>query len=483
MTVRTVFAGLLLLWPCASAAQDFRGELRSNGRYIEVRPIRLDTVARDLVSPGVGGRLEFEGQPVFCNASTGTCTRYVSAPVEHAVLLTQDVAFTAWGFGVTGLSATVLLRGRADAGGGFDWPRADDPFDAILAYAELNRERWRVRVGRQQTAGGLGFSSYDGASALYDATDWLRIDAYAGRSLARALYEPRNEALRGVEAFLPDEGAVIVGGAVEADVGATTTVAGRYQREIWWDRSALVSERASVDARTSHFAPVRLAAAFDYDFAFGRIGKAHITAALPVPGRALAVEAIVRRYVPYFELWTIWGYFSPVGYHEAEVAADWQARPGLSVRGTAAWRDYEDTETVVVLDPLEDSSLRVEVAARWTRDSWSLDASYAQERGFGATMSAADAAISRALSPRATLTASGSAFQQIEEFRIGDGFVIGGGLSADVEVLDRTHVNGGVTLYRQTFDNRPGGADWNQMRAWLGLRFGFGRDAGLGSGS
>src|SRR5690606_1559778 len=125
-------------------------------------------------------------------------------------------------------------------------------------------------------------------------------------------------------------------------------------------------------------------------------------------------------------------------------------------RGAAAYRDYEDTETVVVLDPLEDSSLRVELAAHWIRDRWSVEASYAQERGFGATTSAADAALSWALSPRATITASGSAFQQIEECRIGDGVVLGGGVSADVEVIDRTHLSGGVMLYRQTFDNRPG---------------------------
>jgi hypothetical protein len=36
-----------------------------------------------------------------------------------------------------------------------------------------------------------------------------------------------------------------------------------------------------------------------------------------------------------------------------------------------------------------------------------------------------------------------------------------------------------MSLYRQTFDNRPGQPDWNQLRAWALLRLGIGRDPGL----
>ena len=119
--------------------------------------------------------------------------------------VTQDVAFTSWGFGVEGLSATVRLRGRQEIGDEFVWPRADDPLDLIVGYAQLNRDVFRIRLGRQRTRSGLGFDSFDGLDVLAEPTPWLRVEAFGGRSLARGLHETRHEALAGVEEVLPIE--------------------------------------------------------------------------------------------------------------------------------------------------------------------------------------------------------------------------------------------------------------------------------------
>jgi hypothetical protein len=219
---------------------------------------------------------------------------------------------------------TAALRARADVSGDFIWPRSDDHFDAILAYAEYDREPFRVRLGRQRTTGGLGFYGFDGLSVLVERSRRWSVEAYGGRSLARGLYEPRNEALRGIEDFVPDRDAYLIGGWGEVEPLAGTVVSLRYQREIWSDRSALLSERASADARTDRFAPVSLSAGADYDFGFGNIGKANVTARLPL-GR-FAVEATGRRYVPYFELWTIW----------ASSARSATTRPSSARRGRSA---------------------------------------------------------------------------------------------------------------------------------------------------
>jgi hypothetical protein len=405
---------------------------------------------------------------------------YRSLEVEHAIALVQDVDFTAWGLGVPGLSATAALRARAHVDGEFTWPRSNDAFDAIALYAEYDREPFRVRLGRQQSVGGLGFTSFDGASVMVEPDPRFTFEAYGGRSLARALYSPRNDALRGVEDFLPDRDAYLFGGWAEAEPIAGTVLALRYQREIWSDRSNLLSERASLDMRTNFFAPLAVTAAADYDFAFGRIGKAHVTVRLPVTN--VSIEATARRYLPYFELWTIWGFFSPSAYHEAELVANWRARPEFSLWISGGWRRYEDAEAPIVFSRLEDESKRFGVGASYELSrNLTLMGDYQYETGFGAHLSTADLSVRWQPHARLTTTVAATAFQQIEQFRVGEAAVLGGSAAADLEITSRVSLAGGVSLYRQTYDNRASGADWNQRRGWTALRLILGSDPGQGA--
>jgi hypothetical protein len=80
---------------------------------------------------------------------------------------------------------------------------------------------------------------------------------------------------------------------------------------------------------------------------------------------------------------------------------------------------------------------------------------------------------------RVWATLAGTAFQQIEQFRVGEGFVLGGSGSIDVDLSQRLSLGGGISFYRQTYDNRPSSADWNQRRAWTALRVVVGSDPGL----
>lgn len=457
--------------------QDVRGRLLTSARYVQVRPLDLDSVPLDATLE-VEGRRELDGRPVACVGAT--CTYYRSASPEHAVVLTQDLSFTAWGLGTQGLSATVLLRGRADLGGGFEWPRSDDPFDPILAYAELARERWRVRLGRQRTLSGLGFSGFDGVDARVQALPWLGVQGYGGRSLARGLEEPLHQALDALEDFVPDQEAWLIGAALEAEAPAASAVGVRYQREIVTNRGALLSERASVDARTGLLRPVGLQAALDWDVAFGRVGKAHVTAQLPLRDGRLVLEATARRYLPYFELWTIWGFFSPVAYHEAEVQARWTPRPGATVWASGARRGYEDAEAPIIQRPLTDEATRFVAGARVRLPgSVGVQGSYRLENGFGAYLGSGDMGVTWRPGDRLSLGARGSAFQQIMEFRVGEGVVLGVGAFADAQVMNRVRLAGGVDVYRQAFENRPAAADWNQTRGWGSVEITFGEDPGL----
>jgi hypothetical protein len=464
-------------------AQALRGSTRTTTRYIELQPIRQDTVSRDRVTERPDGGLEFEGFPVSC-LPDDFCVFYRAAPQQSATVLYQDAEFTAWGLGLQGLSATALVRGRARLGGEFAPPRADDAFDAVLAYLELNRESYRVRLGRQRVMSGLGFNGFDGVDVLLqpERWGWLRLQGYTGRSLARGLSEPRQQALRGLDDafFLSPHQAILAGTEVGVDPAPGTSLALRYQFEVWADRCGMLSERASLIGRTMHWRPLTLSGNADYDFAFGRIGKAQLTAQLPVARNRVLLEATARRHVPYFELWTIWGFFSPVGHHEGLLRTTWRASPALSVWGSAGYREYEDTGTDVLFDPLRSEAMRAELGGAWQlpRDL-SLNGSYRWEGPVGAFLTSGDATLSWQPTDQLGIALNAVAFEQAEEFRIGSGRVIGGGAAVDYEIRDGMRLSGGLDVYRHNYRNRPSQVDWNQARGWMALQVGFGRDPGI----
>jgi hypothetical protein len=476
-------AGTALAGHGSAHAQGVRGSATTTVRYIEMRPIVQDTVPEGQVTMLPDGSFEFNGVPVICVTGLG-CVFYRPADVQHAVVATQDIGLTTWGWGVQGLSFTTLLRIREDLGGELVWPRSDDRFDAILAYGELNRGDFRTRLGRQRSNSTLGFTGYDGANVVWDGLAMTSLEAYGGRSLMRGLSEPRSEALRGVQEFAMDTLVTwLIGAAARYEPVRGTAIGLRYQREIWQNRAGLVSERAALEFGSSQFRPVIVDAAVDYDFAFGTIGKAHATVRAPVlPG--VTLEATGRRYIPYFELNTIWGFFSPVGYHEAEGRATWRPRPALTAWASAAWRRYEEAEATVIFRPIAQEGTRFTAGASWRlMPQLALDGSYRMERGFGAFVSSGDAAIAWRPLDRLEVTLDGTAFQQIEQFRVGEGVVYGGGGSVNVMLTRQVTLSGGGNIYRQDFRNRPTMADWNQRRGWLALRAGVGGDPGMRGGA
>ena len=87
---------LTALWTVPVSAQGVRGTATTTVRYLTLRPIELDTVARaDVLDDD--GVLTFEGDPVFCLPDGVRCTRYLPEDVQHGVLATQDLSATAWG--------------------------------------------------------------------------------------------------------------------------------------------------------------------------------------------------------------------------------------------------------------------------------------------------------------------------------------------------------------------------------------------------
>jgi hypothetical protein len=458
-------------------AQSYRGWASTSARFFDMRPFGLDTIPRDDILTDTRGRLFYEGIEVSCD-TPDLCTGYVPLPKTRSVAATQDLSLTYWGFGIQGLSFTTLVRARARMGGESLWPRSDDEFDAILGYAQLTRGGWQLRAGRQDLRTGLGFSGFDGLRGAYEMGSF-HFDAYAGRSLARGLREPANEALRALDDFLVDFGAYLIGG------GATlrrlgTTVTARYHREILSDRSGLVGERASVDF-VSRVNRVRLSGAMDYDFGFGRAGKGHLTLSRPFADGRWITEVVARRYVPYFELSTIWGFFDPVPYSELLTRVGWSPRAGLALRGSGGWRTYGDAQAPEAFGPLEREGWRADAGLSWQPSGvFGVDARYQLEWGPGAFLNSFDLRTDTQVSERLRTSVLLTSFQQFEEYRVGDGRAYGATASGDFRWSEATSINGGISILRYSGEDGALTSPWNQARGWLGARFDVGADPGLG---
>jgi hypothetical protein len=472
-------AALSATLPASAQAQSFRGWTTTSLQLVELRPLGLDTVPRSEVVTDAAGRFLYEGLEVSCVLAT-VCTGYLPLSDERTLAATQDLSLTFWGLGLEGLSATTLVRARARAGGDVVWPRADDELDVLLAYAQLQRGPLRLRAGRLDVRSGLGFSAFDGASASY-ALQSVSAEIYGGRSLARGLREPQNEALRGLDGFLLDRTVLLIGGSVAGRLmGARVT--GRYQREILSDRSSLVSERAALDFSTM-LPRVRLTGSLDYDFSFEQLGKGHLTLSAPLAEGRWLVELSGQRYVPYFDLSTLWGFFEPVSYSEVTARVGWSPGARLGAWVSGGWRTYGDTETTVILQPMRDTGWRGDAGARWQAASrWVVDGRYQLEWGPGGFLSSGDAAVRFSPTDRLTASLSAMTFQQIEEYRLGQGRAFGGGASADFAWSERISVSGGFSMIRHRDGGNVFTSPWNQARAWTLLRLELGGDPGLRGG-
>jgi hypothetical protein len=454
-----------------------RGWTQTSVRFFELRPLVADTAAPGELVVGSDGVTRVDGRAVACTAER-QCVFYRPDAVRDGWLGTQDVGFTAWGFGTEGLSVTGLVRARDQFSGELTWPGSDDRFDVLVGYAQLQRGRWRVRAGRQETPSGLGFSGFDGAAARWDASTWWA-EAFGGRSLARGLSETRREALRGIEDFVPDQESYLWGGAAGLRWQATALSA-RYQRDIIGDRSGLVSERAALDLSTVLPGALRVRGSVDYDVPFDRVGKAHLTVQRALLGGRVLAEVEGRRYVPYFELSTVWGFFSPVPYHEARMRVSAGLSRGTGAVVSLAARRYGDPATTTIFRPLEDGGWQAEVAGFWApSEALRLEAAYQVDRAAAAYLSSLDLAAHWQVRSVLTLRANATTFQQFEAFRLGDDRAFGGGGSAEWSLSERVTLDGGLFVLRQDAGRDAPDDVWSQTRSWFGLRYQFGDDPGL----
>ena len=452
-------------------AQGIRGEATVRAGTIDLRGLERDSLPEALVGgEGLNRTLE-DGTVVTCIPEE-FCRWYPSGDERSVAIVTQDVSFAAWP-GIEGVSAHVHVRGRY--GSDDLWPRASQELAVLHAYASWDRDDLRVRAGRMARANGLGWYTFDGAAVAWRGFDPFRVEVYGGWSLSPNLDEPRTGSLiEDAADFPPGERGLLIGIEGSARLGRRAAATLTWQREIREDRAGLYSERVALDGRAA-IGRLTLDAALDYDLGWEEWNEALLRGTVALP-RGVDVTLQGRRYTPYFELWTIWGAFSPVGYDEARVSAGWSI-PGTGVRleGGGAWRAYEEADAGAGFVGLDEDGWHGVGRARWSAGGWFAELAYRADRGSGAARYGGDAVVGRDFGAGRWLALRGTSSQSFSEFRLGEQVTAGGGAEGGWTVGDWS-VSGSWAAYALAYEDRPAVSDWTQQRASLGVSYRFGSE-------
>ena len=130
----------------------------------------------------------------------------------------------------------------------------------------------------------------------------------------------------------------------------------------------------------------------DYDLANTWFGNADAPVRYTAPW--ITVTGGLRQYRPHFDLWTIWGAFSPVPYHAADAAVFVRPIRSLELRARGERYAYSDTETETPLVDVDDDGWRLGFGASYSLgQTWRFDAGYREEYGPGASSHGFDALV------------------------------------------------------------------------------------------
>ncbi len=483
---RPVALGLIIAsaWLASAHTDDvwasgFRGTLRSHVAFVESRPLYRQAIPESEVEGEDTRRLLEDGTAVTC-VPGDSCYWYTPGEVESALPVSHELQMTGW-TDIQGLSGRVHLRNRT--GSDALWPKSQQDFDFISGYVELDRWNLRMRAGRQAKRAGLGWYEFDGGSVLWRAHPRIEGEVYGGRSLVRGLGQPLTGfLLEEIDERAPNDDADLIGGELYLRPAEFATLVALYQREIRTDRGALYSERGALDLRLRH-GVFSIDGSTDYDFAVGRWNDARARLQARVHQRLnMVAEGRYRR--PYFDLWTIWEAFSPVGFTQGRLAATWSvptpsSRPDrtLSLRGAATYRSYEDSGEETLAVPDRDDGWWVDVGSDYVTPAWNLGADFRVDVGFGAAETRASTSARRIFGGRSGdrsghLGVHLLMTQQTRESRVGTDWIWGGGVEGGIRWQD-VSLRSSAGWHRLSYDNRPDYADWNQLRVGAAIEYRF----------
>ena len=461
-------------------AQGYRLRLDSRVQAVAYRGVRADSVpAAEVVLAPTGGFQTVDGFFVRCPPGDTRCFFFRPGPYRRGGPLVTSADLTMWGLGMSGLSLHVNSRAGVDLGTSDVWPGTDPALQLIEAYGDYATPRFTVRGGRQLIANRLGFVGLDGGRGMLRAAG-LGLDAevYVGLGLARATALPvSSAALNPLDDFQPRRRQLVAGGGFGWS-GRYGDVRLDYQREVDRESRQFATERAALSGEFRPLTHWSVAAGTEYDLANTWFGNADATIRYLTHRVTAAVG--VRQYRPHFDLWTIWGAFSPVPYHAVNAAVWVRPLAGLELRSRWERYAFSPAEAETPLVDVDNDGWRFNVGASFSPSaSWTLDAGYREEYGPGASSHGFEGSITALPRADLTLTAYGSTLDRPLEFRFEEAGVDVFGLDAEWRPTPRLSLAVGGAHYGED-RRRPdaSGFDWSQTRlnARVTVLFGTGAD-------
>lgn len=474
-----------LILACLATAplsgQGYRVRLDTRFQAVAFRGLVLDSIsAGDTVTGPGGGPATADGFAVHCAAGDAYCTYFRPGSRHTAAPLVSTIDATAWGFGMRRLSAHASARLGFDAGDAGDWSGTTPAGQLLSGYVEYAAERMTARAGRQLMFSRFGSVGYDGASLTVRLSrQALDLSIFGGWGLGRGSALPvTSPALNPIDDFQPRQRQLLAG--IDAGFHATRGDARLvYQREVDPRSDYFVSERIGLAGALRPTARWTLSAGADYDLAAGWWGSAEL--ALAYTARPLNASVEVRRYRPHFELWTIWGAFSPVPYQSVRANVSVTVNPRLRLHVRGERYAFADAEAATPLVSAEHDGWRGELGASFDPvPGWSIDAGYRREFGPGAASVGTGASVSYAPDKRYRVLLHASTLDRPLEFRFSESVLRVLGVEASADVNERWRISLGGARYAEE-RQRPDAAsfDWNQWRAQAGFTVLFGSGSDL----
>lgn len=475
------------LWATATAAlsalaspvgaQAYRARLDVGAQSVAYRGVTLDSVPVGDTLAGAGcGPVSPDGFAVTCLGADPYCTFFRPGPERQAGPVTGVADISVWGFGVPGLRMRASARVSGDLGDAKIWPGTDPEFELLEGYAEYAGPRLTARAGRITVFSRLGVAALDGSSvALRLAGRALELDVYAGWGLGRGAVLPiTSSVLNPLDEYRPGKREIVVGGGVRwsdrwVDLGAS------YRREVDQRSEYFVSERFGLSGALRPVAGLSLTFGADYDLAQAVWGSGEAT--LAYRHHVFDAAAGVRRYRPHFELWTIWGAFSPVPYRSVHGRLAVRVTPWLTLRTQGERYSFDDTETDTPLADAETDGWRWMWGGTVTVwEGLTFDAGYHVEFGAGAASRGIGASASYAPRPEIRVTAHGSTLERPLEFRYSTADLTILGIELEGRVRRRARMALGLARYADSRERPDAGSfDWNQVRLTARVSVEFGR--------
>lgn len=478
-------AATLALGTTVAQAQGYRVRLDTRVQMAAYRGVALDSVpVADTVTGPNGGPETRDGFAATCLPGEAYCFFFRPGPERRAapVVLTADVA--AWGLGVPGLSARATARLAGDLRDAEVWPGAKPAGQLLEGYLEYATDRVTAQAGRQSVATRFGYTGFDGGRVAYRRAAWgITGEGYLGLGLARGVALPVNSpALNPLDDFQPLRRQIVAGLGLgwRASWAEARLV---YQREVDRRSRYFVSERAGVDLRVSLPDDWTLAAGADADLAAGWLGSAEVNVVYAPLGTRVVTTLGGRRYRPHFELWTIWGAFSPVPYHALHASVSAAPVRGLRVEARGERYTFDEPDAATPLVDVENRGWRVAWSGVYTPTAaWTIEAGYRAEFGPGASSRGFEGRVRYAMGERLVMTLHGATLSRPLEFRYDDATLRMLGASGEYRPSGRIVMQLDGAWFAEE-RARPDAAafDWNQLRLSARCVLLFGRAADAGS--